>query len=123
MGGETGLASTSQPTSKILLAATLVDVPRVALLNTGEPTHIAECVFDLSFVSHLLDIDATWALHDHLTSDHLATVVHLPVTPPLPPPRPARWNLQRGDWEKFRRVAARHLGAIVHPDDLDEAES
>ncbi|XP_050691123.1 uncharacterized protein LOC126982884 [Eriocheir sinensis] len=79
------------------LASVLADVPGVALLNPGEPTHVAGGVLDLSFVSRPLDAGATWELHDHLASDHFATVITLPVAPPLTPPRPPRWNIHRAD--------------------------
>lgn len=57
-------------------------MPRVTLLNTGEPTYVAGGMLNLPFVSRPLEVDATWAPHDHLASYHLATVVLLLVSPP-----------------------------------------
>ena len=105
-----------------LLAATLEDTPRVALLNTGEPTHVAGGILDLSLVTSPLAVDATWSLHPDLASDHFATVIRLPVSPPAPPPRPPRWNLKRADWGRFKSAITRRLQATARPEDLNAAE-
>ncbi|XP_050691579.1 uncharacterized protein LOC126983125 [Eriocheir sinensis] len=104
------------------LASALEDVPGVALLNTGVPTHMAGGVLDLSFVSQPLAVGATWTLHPHLASDHFASVIALPVPPPVLPQRPPRWNLRRADWPRFRGAVARRLAATIRPDDLEAAD-
>ncbi|XP_050699365.1 uncharacterized protein LOC126986910 [Eriocheir sinensis] len=105
------------------LAAALEDVPGVGLLNTGVPTHEAGGVLDLSLVSRPLTVGKTWALHAHLASDLFASVVTLPVPPPVLPQRPPRWNLRRADWPRFSGAVARRLAATIRPDDLEAVDA
>lgn len=101
----------------------LDEVPGVALLNTGEATHVAGGALDLSFTSRPLAGDATWALHPHLASDHFALHISIPVLLPLPPPPTSRWNLHRIDWAVFRSAVRRHLSrADDSVEDIEEVD-
>lgn len=104
------------------LAANLAEAPGVSLLNTGELTHTAGGVLDLSSMSRMLNVDTAWALHPHLASDHFATVVGLPVPPPEDLPLQPCWNLCKVNWGKFRRCTATHLASIPRPNNLHAAE-
>ena len=51
----------------------LEEIPEIALLNNGQPTHMRGGRLDLTFLSTNLRPHATWQVHPTLMSDHFAT--------------------------------------------------
>ncbi|KAG0713960.1 putative RNA-directed DNA polymerase from transposon X-element [Chionoecetes opilio] len=105
------------------LAAVLEEVPEVALLNSGEPTHVRGGRLDLTLVSRGLTPGASWRVHPTLTSDHYAVTTTLRIALLLPPRHPPpRWNVHRADWVKFQAVLDEWWARYEPPDDLDQRE-
>ena len=105
------LGSARHNRSGQLLAEAMQNTPEATLLNTGEPTHIAGGVLDLSFASPHLCQGAKWELHEHLASDHFATISTLNC-PKLPSP----------NYTVFRTVLHDQLQTTVPGDELDAKE-
>ena len=104
------------------LAAALEEVPDIALLNNGEPTHVRGGRLDLTLVSRGLAPAASWQVHPTLTSDHyaVATTLHVGrLLPPLPPPR---WNIRKANWAAFQAALDQWWATYAPPEDLDQRE-
>ncbi|XP_045105292.1 uncharacterized protein LOC123500718 [Portunus trituberculatus] len=104
------------------LAAVMQNVPEACIMNTYEPTHIDGGVLDLTWVSHHLHTGSSWSIHDHLPSDHFATITTIPC--PLTPmqPSPPRWNITKADWDKFQKAFTTFYENREIPQTIQEAE-
>ncbi|XP_045105264.1 uncharacterized protein LOC123500673 [Portunus trituberculatus] len=105
------------------LAEVLATVPEATLLNTiGEPTHIDGGILDLSFTSPDLSHGAKWKIHDHLASDHFATVSTIICAKPPAPAFVPRWNTKQADWPRFHTELLHHLSLTEPGLTVDDRE-
>lgn len=81
------------------------DTQTMQLLNdTTEPTHICGGKLDLTIASHSLATNHTWRIHEHLATDHYATVSTIVTSyRNHTPPQPSGWNTKKADWALFER--------------------
>ncbi|KAK3889490.1 hypothetical protein Pcinc_006516 [Petrolisthes cinctipes] len=91
------------------------------LNNVTEPTHICGGRLDLAFASHTLASNFAWRNHNHLASDHYATVSTIATSySNHVPPQLTGWNIKEADsalfeheitqwWEEARNRADRNL--------------
>ena len=104
------------------IAHLLDEVPGLALLNDGNPTHIRGGRLDLTFINTHLRQYATWKIHSALCqSDHFAIDIQLelPQLPPIPAP-PPRWNQELADWTIFQRAMESWAENYAPPEDINQ---
>ncbi|XP_068233494.1 uncharacterized protein [Palaemon carinicauda] len=105
------------------IAFALEEFEGVALLNTGQLTHIRGGRLDLTFVTTAVRHLTRWRVHSNLISDHFATVTELEIQqlPPIPPP-PPRWNQYLVDWIYFKQAIEEWAVSYNPPEDIDQLE-
>ena len=107
----------------IHIIQTLDEMPRVRLLNNGEPTYRDGGRLNLSFITEELCEGSTWEVHPTLTSDHFAVQTSLTLSKmPPPPPPPKRWNHSKADWPKFKHSVNEWIATYRPADDIDQLE-
>ena len=98
----------------------LAQYPGVVMMNGREPTHVRGATLDLIFGSQLLSNNHQWHVHNHLYSDHFATVTDINAYA-IPQPRfVRRWNTKKADWVKFQDELRSWKEAFSHPYSLNE---
>ncbi|XP_068204678.1 uncharacterized protein [Palaemon carinicauda] len=105
------------------IAFALEEFEGIALLNTGQPTHLRGGRLDMTFVTTAIRHLTKWQVHSTLISDHFATVTELEMQqlPPIPPP-PPRWNQELADWVCFRLAIEEWVVSYIPPEDIDQLE-
>jgi len=100
-----------------------LDLYNIMLLNTGEPTHINGGSIDLTFATPGIASKSTWLVSDKAMSDHFATITYIQIDKVPAPPRRERINLNKTDWDKYRKFMDEMLKSnLIIPDDLDNME-
>ncbi|XP_066945256.1 uncharacterized protein [Macrobrachium rosenbergii] len=105
------------------VAYSLEEFEGVALLNTGQSTHIRGGRLDLTFATTTIRHLTRWQVHPTLVSDHFATMTELEMQqlPPIPPP-PPRWNQDLANWVIFRLALEEWAAQYTPPEDIDQLE-
>ncbi|MPC53211.1 hypothetical protein E2C01_047100 [Portunus trituberculatus] len=100
----------------------MASIPEVVLFNTGESTHLAGGVLDLSFASINITQNVTQTTHPQLVSDHFGTCITLKIHKLAKPKHNPRWNTRKGEWLLFKQTLAEHLSNTTRLEDLNLLE-
>ena len=110
------------------VAGRIKDVPRLAQLNSGAPTHINRkkgrgTAPDTSFVHASLLDRCTWKTVNAFGSDHLPILIEYEDQIPVVNVKPTyRWKLKEAEWDKFTEEVEKRIPARLEGRDLNRLE-
>lgn len=106
-----------------------VDRNDFVVLNSGQPTHVAqrgvESHIDVSLCSSRLAVSSSWeVISDLMGSDHFPIVVRFNESPSYEQISGPKWKLRKANWQQFSDSLDEWVrGSETRTDDVDEYNS